>query len=318
MKKIVFFNTGWMRWYKGITKNDKLKYGGKNPRKYKTGGEIYNFLPYKNSVYGYVSPPAQEKVNIERLGASNTDKFIDMDLVIWTARNPRCGSVIVGWYKNARVYKEIQFLKSHNRSYFVKSNIKNHVLLPVEERVFGIPRDKNGMGQSHIWYADKSIQKHKKYKEKVLKYINNYRNTTIYKNTPIRKKTRQPDVEIRQKIEKKAIEITKKYYKNRNYKISSVEKDNIGWDLEAMIKNNKLRIEVKGLSGDDISVELTPNEFQSYKKNKRSYRICVVTNALSRNSKLNVFAYSDISKKLEDADGKTAFIEIIKSAKIFQ
>ena len=36
-----------------------------------------------------------------------------------------------------------------------------------------------------------------------------------------------------------------------------MEKENLGWDLEARHKTTTLKIEVKGLSGSIVSVQLT-------------------------------------------------------------
>ncbi len=62
--------------------------------------------------------------------------------------------------------------------------------------------------------------------------------------------------------------------------MSSVERDNVGWDLEAELGDRRLLIEVKGLSGRPLSVELTPNEFKKFVKNDENYRLYIVREAL--------------------------------------
>lgn len=59
-----------------------------------------------------------------------------------------------------------------------------------------------------------------------------------------------------------------------------MEKDNLGWDLEATSGKTLLRIEVKGLSGSVFSVELTPKEYKVFSEQSDAYRLAVVTNAL--------------------------------------
>ena len=44
---------------------------------------------------------------------------------------------------------------------------------------------------------------------------------------------------------------------------------------------DRLKVEVKGLSGKRFMIELTPNEYKKSKKHNDEYRICVVKNALS-------------------------------------
>ena len=49
-----------------------------------------------------------------------------------------------------------------------------------------------------------------------------------------------------------------------SYEVKDRQKDNVGWDLEARRPGKKtLLIEVKGLSGKEVSFELTPNEPKS-------------------------------------------------------
>jgi len=72
-----------------------------------------------------------------------------------------------------------------------------------------------------------------------------------------------------------------KYFEGIGYTVESVEKDNVGWDLEATLGKKKLLIEVKGLSGSGLSVELTPNEYNAFSEENESYRLCVVYTALS-------------------------------------
>lgn len=135
MEKMIFLNVGWMKNYKGL-KNDSLKHGGKNPEKLGYGGEIFNFLPYKGYMFGYVQPP-KDLINFERLGASEQDDLITKVLAIWTAKSPNRGTVIVGWFKNATVYREWQpppknskrTYKREQMGYYIKAKEKNCNLL---------------------------------------------------------------------------------------------------------------------------------------------------------------------------------------------
>ncbi len=44
------------------------------------------------------------------------------------------------------------------------------------------------------------------------------------------------------------------------------QKDNCGWDLEYMQAGRSLCVEVKGLSGAALGVELSPNEYAAMKR----------------------------------------------------
>ena len=102
---------------------------------------------------------------------------------------------------------------------------------------------------------------------------------------------RQVDVFKKQQVEISAIETTIKYFEGLDYIVLSKEKDNVGWDLEATNINETLLLEVKGLSGNISSIELTPNEYKNSKEKKTHYKLCIVTNALTK-PKLEIFSFN--------------------------
>ena len=82
-----------------------------------------------------------------------------------------------------------------------------------------------------------------------------------------------------------------RHFEENGYVMRSVESDNVGWDLEAAKGKELLFLEVKGLAGDAIAVQLTPNEYDQMTRHRSKYRVCVVTGALSSEPALWVFAY---------------------------
>ena len=167
--KIVFFNTGWMDFYKGIS-NDPITGGGKHVDSQGWGGEMFNFKDYRERVYGFVQPKIDRKygnpstIKLEKLGGNETIEKISNVTVVWTAKDPRNGGTyIVGWYLNATVYRyEQKSPKNSNRQYkkiplgfYATAKRKDARLLSVDERNIPIRRqEKNWMGQSNVWYAD--------------------------------------------------------------------------------------------------------------------------------------------------------------------
>lgn len=103
---------------------------------------------------------------------------------------------------------------------------------------------------------------------------------------------RQFDSLKRIEVEKIAINEVTKFYENEGYNVSSVAKDNRGWDLDARIGNRTFKLEVKGLSGKEVIVELTPNEYQKMKSFKKDYRICIVNECLYH-PVLRIFSFVD-------------------------
>ncbi len=120
----------------------------------------------------------------------------------------------------------------------------------------------------------------------------------------------------RQLVEELAIEQVWNYYSRKGYVLADVQKDNVGWDLEAELGRVTLKLEVKGLSGDKLSTELTPNEYKQSSVHKHTYRICVVTNALKGDWKLGVFSYSPDSGSWEDEEGRVLKFEKRMSARL--
>jgi hypothetical protein len=147
------------------------------------------------------------------------------------------------------------------------------------------------MGQRNIWYAENNQD----YVEKVLKYIK----TGFFANSENKSKgtARQNDPLKRMEVETKAVKFVTKHYKKLGYEIDSVEKDNVGWDLNATNGRIKLKLEVKGLSGNDIATELTPKTLSS--------------------PKLMVFSYSIDNDKWTSDNGRILKFEEKISARIY-
>ncbi|MFH1542896.1 MAG: hypothetical protein ABIE84_07410 [bacterium] len=183
MPQMIFLNTAWMTDYRGITREDGPMHGGEYITENEFGSEIFNFLPFEGYLYGYVQPPRgggsnpRGIINIERMGASWLDESLNGILVIWVARSESLGSVIVGWYKDATVFGEVQAPPANSNriydgegvEYYVKTKAENGFLIPASERKFKIPRGKGWMGQANTWYADQDT--HGQFKRDVLKYI---------------------------------------------------------------------------------------------------------------------------------------------------
>ena len=326
---IIFFNTGWMDFYQGLS-GDSISGGGKNVDKMGWGNEIFNFKIFENNLYGFVQPKIDKKyqnrstVKLERIGGLKTDQKLTNVTVVWTAPHPENGGThIIGWYKNATVFRYDQSPpKNSNRKYkdsllvyYATTNSRNGTLLPFEKRIVNIPRkEKSWMGQSNVWYADKNPTFVKDVKD----YI--FKGKIPILKTPKRGistgRPRQTDPLKRIEVEKSAIRVVTNHYTKLGYVVESFEKDNLGWDLTATYNRIELKLEVKGLSGNVESTELTPNEYKNVSFHKTSYRICIVTNALTH-PKLKIFTYAnDLNKWISEDETILKFEEVI-SARIY-
>lgn len=174
--RILYCRIGWAECYNGNIMDIPKNGGSFNNDD--IGHEFYNFSCYNGKYYGFFQLNGTN-IHIDRISKEEADEYIDNVLVIWLATNPKNGGTrIVGWYKNARVYKNIQkvpynvfeqrehkYDKKGNRydDFFICSNNAS-IILPVEKRNKIISK----MGQQSIWYGDDETNK------EVLKYIDNY------------------------------------------------------------------------------------------------------------------------------------------------
>src|SRR4051794_40882214 len=101
MQPMLFLNVGWMTKYEGL-KGDRISGGGTWITTHGYGSEIFNFKLYHGSMLGFGRAP-QDTIRIEKLGAKKSDSSVRGVLVVWVAK-----SKIVGWYKNATVYRKLQ------------------------------------------------------------------------------------------------------------------------------------------------------------------------------------------------------------------
>lgn len=327
-EKIVFFNTGWMDFYKGLS-NDTITGGGKNVGIMGWGGEMLNFLPFKSRLYGYVQPKIDKKydnpttIKLEKLGATEADESIDNVTVVWTATDPdNGGTYIIGWYKKATIFRYYQSppnkskrnYKGNSLGYFVTAKASDAKLLSIDERNVRVLRQKkNWMGQSNVWYAE--------HKPEFVKLVKAYIFSGIIPKQVKRKSEnkgggRQLDILKRIEVEKKAVLLVTKHYEKLGFHVRSVEKDNVGWDLTATNEKTQLKLEIKGLSGKILAAELTPNEFKNLNADTNYYRLCIVTDALVKPI-LKIFAYSKDNGRWMSDDGEVLKFEKIISAKVY-
>jgi len=190
--RLIFLNIGWMEKYEGLD-GDSISGGGSHVAKHGYGHEIFNFLPWRDRMYGYAET---KRVNIERLGARPKARSLSGVLAIWVARRPGSGGTfIVGWYDNATLYREAQepiFATNRRISEYISRNVRAlpgdagkyayyiasaaaddcQLLLP-KDRTFGVPRrGKENMGQRNLWYADSPSKLD--FRNRVVGYVNEH------------------------------------------------------------------------------------------------------------------------------------------------
>ena len=171
---IMYCRIGWAKSYDGTVTDAPQAGGSFNDNN--IGYELYNFKPYAGKCYCYVKIHKGHSIRIdEHCGCAWNGVSVDGVLVVWVAKNPETGGqYIVGWYKNATVFRGYQNVPSAVMAereqkmvsiYDVSADEKDATLLSLAERRYLI----SGMGQSNIWYGNSEINK------KVEAYINGKR-----------------------------------------------------------------------------------------------------------------------------------------------
>lgn len=304
-----------MKQYRGPKDDDPTIGPHRHLQDNKFGHECFNFLSRDGNCFGYVP----RNIDLSNLGASRTADFVDDVVCVWIAKDPeRNARVVVGWYLAARVFGSSNHRIQPSGNRLDHQDIGYHAvapeagcsLIPVSGRTFEIPTRydmEGGLGQSTVWYGGNA-----RFRRQVWNYIKSWEGRKSRKK---RRSTssggarggRNPDPEQRKKIETIAVDIATEFFRSNDggaYHVVSKEKDNLGWDIEASRPDGvTLLIEVKGLSGEKISVELTPKEYKQMKskRHRDNYVLFVVTNCLGKRPMTYDYRFKD--GRWKDADG---------------
>lgn len=281
------------------------------------GGEVFNFKPSRGKCYGYAMSLHFAGVNLRRLDDTRSwsrgDELTGVD-VVFIAKRPGVGQVVVGWYRSATVFHQHYRVRrgripgmspmegmaadgaSTPRQFLCVASAENAFLLPEDARTFEVPAAQAGNkgfpGQSNVWYPGHHGDQPgvKAFAKKLQRYI-----STTAAQTPDEdedeatgsggkgggRRTSRPDVAHNAAVEQAAIDAVTASLEGQGYAVVSVEAENKGWDLEATKGKTTLYIEVKGTAGPAIYFELTPNEYRRLQEHAARYRVYVVCDALS-------------------------------------
>ncbi len=181
MSKFIFCNIAHMKYYRGITDDDKPANGGQYVTKTGKAYECYNFFPVNHFCYGYFQHVGG-KLDLARVDKAGRNSDVLHGITVIFVANRK----IVGYYENADMFRywqsfvEPEFDKDHEDwQHWFQAREENVFLIPDEKRNFEIPTaSKNGsgkgMGQANIWYAD-SKWAIENFLPKVEKYLDSIR-----------------------------------------------------------------------------------------------------------------------------------------------
>ncbi|HUW97377.1 MAG TPA: DUF3883 domain-containing protein [Acidiferrobacter sp.] len=302
--RVLFARVGYMKYYKGPRPDDQGPIGGGSYNAEDVGGEVYNFLDIKGSVYGYFQPNMHDPyhINLARIEAGWTQNKIDDVLVIWFATDPiKRGQVIVGWYKEATVYRERKNRPGKRDGYYIKANAdpNNAVLLGLDRRTYPIGHALDGIkkgnpGQSNAFYlldAKKQpkdlADKHNAWIKRAIDYVTTFDGPSISSPEdeaeeeilsavhPANGQGFQSNVKVRLAVESHAMNRCLQYYRRKGYIAEDVSRSS---SYDVRIKKNRRTqfVEVKGMQGTPASIILTRNEVNLNRKQKGNMILFVV------------------------------------------
>jgi len=167
MNKVIFCRSTWMDKYEGI---EPLTTGGRHPQTAGWANEMFNFKKEVDGCYyGGVWVMPRGHIDLKKIADKREIKsdingeYIDEVLVVFVSSSPLHGQVIIGYYKNAKVYAKpidnanpTRFVESKNlfASYNLVCKIEDGLLLSVDDRTHKIPKGRGSIGQKHIWYPN--------------------------------------------------------------------------------------------------------------------------------------------------------------------
>jgi hypothetical protein len=323
---ILFVASAWMRRYNGPAEDDPVAadnftYFTREGHPSSDAHEQWNFADTDGWVYGYV--PRSSSIAIERLGAPAGSESLTGVLVVFFARDPAEDVLkVVGWYRNATVHRREVY--SHQRGTLtvggsIRAAKGDAVVLPAADRVIVIPTAQTtpgGVGQSPLWYATEHPAK----VAEVRAFVDGYSNQVF--GAPVEAagggkggggRPRQPDTLTRLAVEAASMKLAMASFDDA----VDVSAKARGWDIEARDSKGQLLIEVKGLSGPNVNVELTPNEYDKMRILRDRYVLFVVTSALTQRPMARTFRFQAESSSWRSAAGEELAIAEVLGARAF-
>jgi Domain of unknown function (DUF3883) len=264
-QRLVIARVGWCDEYNGTPGDEPRNGGAWNDEN--IGSEFYNFLPEDGKLYGFV----RIKGRTFRLDRVSPDVGDDAELkdvcVAWIAYLKEYGNVLVGWYRHATMFGEVQ--ERDGPDYTFVANPSNGVLIDPNNRNVDVPKAKGAMGQSNICYArdnDGNLLKAPFFSQ-VRHAILTHKNSQVKRpNDPvdaadavIRGQGFQLDVRFRKVIEMHAMARVKRLL-GKTYDIVDDHSANSSYDLLARKGRVRHKIEVKGTTTDGEVVLLSRKE----------------------------------------------------------
>ncbi len=283
MARVLFARIGWMEYYAGPQEGDQAPIGGGAYNEDNLGHEAFNFDHKHATMRAYFEPPSS--LNLRKIdpNAQPNDAYIDNSIIFFFAKRPEGGQVVVGWYNQARLFKDEQendYAGRQNYGFYCEAEKHNVFLLPASKRNLLVPGGTKGApGRSNIFYLYDEYGNHRlaQWISDILTFINGYQGNSIteFRSQEITETLAadiEPEVrkgsgqgflnnqEVKKKVELHAMKKAAEYFASLGYEIEDVSSQK-PYDLRCTRNNNEeLRVEVKGTQTEGKRIFLTKNE----------------------------------------------------------
>jgi hypothetical protein len=294
---LLFARIGWMKYYNGLLRGDEKPRGGGKYNKTGVGNEAFNFHDLRGRLLGYFQPQMRaSKIKLERIVPGTKGNVLNGVLVVFVATNPeQGGQCIVGWYRNATVYRNHRSSPPKERNgfnYFLVAEARQAVLLPTHLRTQIVTGGKGGFGQANICYLFEQNGKSKpaRWASEAVEFVESYDNENLLLNPQAeaapgvisgveieieRSAGFQPDSKIRKAVELHAMGRAEKEFKTQGYEVEDVSKKR-PYDLHCTKSHEVKFVEVKGTQSDGLDIVLTAGEVKFIEKKGANSLLCVV------------------------------------------
>lgn len=191
MKNILFCNIAYMQYYDFSLIKEPPKHGGQYVETTGDALEKFNFHLCRDKKFrgfvetkyqdGYASGKRPKQLRIENIDSHyrNSEVINGVTVVFCSHSDIYKKSVIVGWYKNATVFRGRPTY--NGRQYNLECSAENAFLLDEEHRSFIVPRaaqDGFGFGQANVWYAKE--ERANNFVMSVFEYINKIQKNSLF------------------------------------------------------------------------------------------------------------------------------------------
>jgi hypothetical protein len=273
-----------MKFYSGPIPGDERPLGGGSHNQVSLGHELYNFRATGGHLYGYFQASKfSYTVALERIDPlADESIYLDHVLVIFVARRPDGGGqFIVGWYRDARVFREhVRHSPGKPRKFghYCTAVASKCVLLPESKRRHEIFAGKGKMGQANVCYplTMSRAPKGGRWIQEAMDYIADYRDVNMLVKPEAAAEEDMVSLveesiasskgqgfartaEQRRLLEDHSMTVAKRHFAKLGFEVEDVSQTR-PFDLLCRRGRASLHVEVKGTTTAGSAVMLTTNE----------------------------------------------------------